>query len=235
MYALTGVNGSGKSTFFRVLMSCSTNEKTMDLPDSISLFTPSDHFEENTDLPEDSCVAADETSCEVVHNDADDSDEIVPKAFITMPSSNVVEISQSFYWPLYTRPADWIYQCHLLEEKEEAEAMVRRAAIELQSLEFRQVSSFARNVSKTESSVSIDPFEASVVAVMEELMDVKEDWFNDLSGGQKSKVELVRKVRRFRPVVVCAVIYKFHSLIGVPSHSYCAGLSSRRVPKRVAD
>jgi len=194
MYALTGVNGSGKSSLFRVLMSCDTNQKTIDLPSSIVLFTPSHHFEERADLPKDSCVVADEESCDVVHNDADDSDEIVPKAFITMPSSDVVEISQSFYWPLYTRPVDWIYQCHLLEEKKEAEAMVRRAAEELQSLEFRQVSAFARDDSKVDSLESIDPFEASVVSVMEELMDVKEDWFNDLSGGQKSKVELVRKV-----------------------------------------
>ncbi|OEU20603.1 hypothetical protein FRACYDRAFT_180638 [Fragilariopsis cylindrus CCMP1102] len=29
---------------------------------------------------------------------------------------------------------------------------------------------------------------------MDELEEEKEDWFNDLSGGQKSKVELVRKV-----------------------------------------
>jgi energy-coupling factor transporter ATP-binding protein EcfA2 len=201
MYALTGVNGSGKSSFFRVLMSCDTNEKSIDLPDSIVLFTPSDRFIEKTDLPDESCVATDE-SCDVVHNDADDSDEIVPKVFITMPSSDVVEISQSFYWPLYTRPVDWIYQCHLLEEKEEAEKLVRLAAEELQSLEFRQISAFARDEGSKENSTKVDtskpiddPFEASVASVMEELTDVKEDWFNDLSGGQKSKVELVRKVR----------------------------------------
>lgn len=195
MYALTGVNGAGKSTLFRVLMSCDTNVKTIDLPSSIFLSTPSDHFEEKADLPEDSCVAADEDSCEVVHNDANDSDEIVPKVSITMPSSDVAEISQSFYWPLYTRPIDWIFQCHLLEEKEEAEAMVRRTAELLQSLEFRQVSSFAQHdTNTTDSAKPVDPFEASIVSVMEELVDVKEDWFGDLSGGQKSKVELVRKV-----------------------------------------
>lgn len=195
MYALTGVNGSGKSTLFRVLMSCDTNVKTIDLPSSIMLSTPSDHFEEKADLPEDSCIAADEESCDVVHNDANDSDEIVPKVFITMPSADVVEISQSFYWPLYTRPIDWIYQCHLLEENAEAEAMVRNTAELLQELEFRQISSFAKdNAEDTNSSSYAVPFETSVVSVMEELVDVKEDWFGDLSGGQKSKVELVRKV-----------------------------------------
>jgi ABC-type Mn2+/Zn2+ transport system ATPase subunit len=193
MYALTGVNGSGKSTFFRVLMSCGSNDKTIGLPDSIFLQTPSDHFKEE---PKDACIAADEESCEVVHNDVNDSDEIVPKAFITMPSSDVVEISQSFYWPLYTRPIDWIYQCHLLEENDEAEAMVRRVAEELQALEFRQASSFAQNDDGSDGNATetVDPLEASVISVMEELTDVKEDWFNDLSGGQKSKVELVRKV-----------------------------------------
>ena len=195
MYALTGVNGSGKSTFFRVLMSCGTNDKTIGLPDSIFLQTPSDHFEEEE--PKDACIATDDESCEVVHNDVNDSDEIVHKAFITMPSSNVVEISQSFYWPLYTRPIDWIYQCHLLEENKEAEAMVRRVAEELQALEFRQASSFAQDEDGLDGNATetVDPLEASVLSVMEELTDVKEDWFNDLSGGQKSKVELVRKVR----------------------------------------
>jgi hypothetical protein len=179
-------------------MSCGSNDKTIGLPDSIFLQTPSDHFKEE---PKDACLAADEESCEVVHNDVNDSDEIVPKAFITMPSSDVVEISQSFYWPLYTRPIDWIYQCHLLEENDEAEAMVRRVAEELQALEFRQASSFAQDDDGSDGNATetFDPLEASVISVMEELTDVKEDWFNDLSGGQKSKVELVRKVRK----VVC--------------------------------
>ena len=37
VYALTGPHGSGKSTLFRVLMSCDTNERSIDLPPSIEL------------------------------------------------------------------------------------------------------------------------------------------------------------------------------------------------------
>ena len=33
-----------------------------------------------------------------------------------------------------------------------------------------------------------------VSGIMEQLLEEREDWFNDLSGGQRSKVELVRKV-----------------------------------------
>lgn len=123
VHALPGVNGSRKSTFFCMLIHelQLTSEKAAALPSGIAPLTPSDHFEEEKpDSPDDLCIAADE-SCEVVHNDANDSDEIVPKAPTAAPSPSGVKISQSFCWLLHTRPIDWIYQCHLLEEKEDAE------------------------------------------------------------------------------------------------------------------
>lgn len=175
-------------------MSCDTNEKSIDLPSSIILTTPASQLVEKK-LPEEACAVADD-SCEVVHKDEDDSEEFIPKVLITMPSSDVVEISQSFYWPLYTRPIDWIYQCHLLEEKEEAEVLVRRAAEELQSLNFRQTSMPSDSDSQTTDD--------TIISVMEELVNLKEDWFNELSGGQKSKVELVRKVRLVHLLRPCA-------------------------------
>jgi hypothetical protein len=175
-------------------MSCDTNEKSIDLPSSIILTTPASQLVKK-ELPKEVCVAADD-SCDVVHKDDDDSEDIIPKVLITMPSSDVVEISQSFYWPLYTRPVDWIYQCHLLEEKVDADVRVRRAAEELQSLEFRQTSTQPSDSDpEADAPPSPAPSEDTILLVMEELVNVKEDWFNDLSGGQKSKVELVRKVR----------------------------------------
>ena len=36
--------------------------------------------------------------------------------------------------------------------------------------------------------------ESTISRIMSELLEEKEDWFSDLSGGQKSKVELVRTV-----------------------------------------
>ena len=40
VYAVTGANGSGKSTLFRLLMACDTNERPIDLHESIGLATP---------------------------------------------------------------------------------------------------------------------------------------------------------------------------------------------------
>jgi ABC-type multidrug transport system fused ATPase/permease subunit len=105
---------------------------------------------------------------------------IVSEGEIRMPSSDVVEISQNFYWPLHTKPIDWIYQKHIstdIENESQRNQMVSKVEKELHSLQFRQAAA-----SGTELSLK------------EELVQAKEDWFSDLSGGQKSKVELVRKV-----------------------------------------
>jgi ATPase subunit of ABC transporter with duplicated ATPase domains len=126
-----------------------------------------------------------------------------------------VEISQTFYWPLYARPIDWIYQEDVVESLSEEEVMERsrRVAELLNSLEFSQSLAEDDDADKdghdnstgrlmTEDATSGD--ENAIVAkasagdviarIMEELVEEKEDWFSDLSGGQKSKVELVRKV-----------------------------------------
>jgi len=107
---------------------------------------------------------------------------IVSEGVITMPSSDVVEISQNFYWPLHTKPVDWIYQKHIsidVEDENQREQMVSKVEKELRSLQFHKA---AINVNGTGFTLK------------EELLQEKEDWFSDLSGGQKSKVELVRKV-----------------------------------------
>jgi hypothetical protein len=210
-------------------MSCDTNEKSIDLPSSIILTTPASQLIKK-ESPKEACVASDD-SCDVIHRDEDDSEDIIPKVLITMPSSDVVEISQSFYWPLYTRPVDWIYQCHLLEEKPNADALVRRAAEELQSLEFRQTSiKPSYSDSTADAPPSPAPSEDTILSVMEELVDVKEDWFNDLSGGQKSKVELVRKVRHFHlfwPGATLMFVKSYSSLF----FSYSPGLFARQMPR----
>ena len=40
IYAVTGANGSEKSTLFQLLMACSNNERPIDLHESIVLATP---------------------------------------------------------------------------------------------------------------------------------------------------------------------------------------------------
>ena len=98
---------------------------------------------------------------------------------LILPSADVVEISQNFYWPLHTKPIDWIYQ-ELVSEMSEA----RRSDL----------------VSRVEHELSLLQFKRDTVSdrinLSRDLLEEKDDWFNELSGGQKCKVELVRKVRR---------------------------------------
>ena len=213
IYALTGANGSGKSTLFRVLMACKTNDRAIDLPPSIKLTTPFEPLTEKADMEgEMSCKAADQevekSEDESLNSDvnarnlAEDvgamSNETHPSVSVTMPSSHVVEISQTFYWPLYTKPIDWIYQEHVTEscDAEELDNLVRRVAEELHALEFTQsvASGEGKEPTSEEGVVSMAPSEEAISTIMGQLLEEKEDWFNDLSGGQRSKVELVRKV-----------------------------------------
>lgn len=229
IYALTGSNGSGKSTLFRVLMSCDTNERPIDLPDSINLLTPMEPLMEEDDFIREVC-------CEAAQDDDDDVDDsnttlnhdqfhrksmsidvsgeietiadnlkqslprnVVPKLSITMPSSHVVEISQNFYWPLYTRPLDWIYQEHILDtySGKEAQSRARKVAELLYKLEFVQPAKLSEGEEATLTNperFSATVRERTVQGIISTLQDEKQDWFGDLSGGQKSKVELVRKV-----------------------------------------
>jgi ABC-type multidrug transport system ATPase subunit len=100
---------------------------------------------------------------------------------IQMPSSDVVEITQNFYFPLFSKPFDWIYSIDIFEgvpNQDKKDAMVKKLEEELKSLNFYPESQLRLSDSK----------------LMEDLISEKDDWFSDLSGGQKSKVELVRKV-----------------------------------------
>lgn len=225
VYALTGSNGSGKSTLFRILMSCHTNEKPIDLPSSINMLTPMQPLCEEDDVRRETTCVADGTDLvpdedDVIVPQAIDSVEIDasgslirslesphplehgpappvphPKLAISMPSRHVVEISQSFYWPLYARPIDWIYQDERLEDlsADQLARKARRVAEELRNLEFFQAAILSSS-RDDEADAKVDPEEAMLRRIVSELLQTKEDWFSDLSGGQKSKVELVRKV-----------------------------------------
>jgi energy-coupling factor transporter ATP-binding protein EcfA2 len=232
VYALTGANGSGKSTLFRLIMSCNSNDRPIDLPPSIVLSTPTEPLIEEDDIQREiSCEAADEQVAEEMDVGDDESNDKAassspdekkntiadhhPRLSVTMPSSHVVEISQTFYWPLYSKPIDWIYQEHITETLAEAELLdrTRRVAELLHSLEFTQSvaggddqvekqedpndSSIANRAMMEEDGspiVASAPAGDTIARIMDELVEEKEDWFSDLSGGQKSKVELVRKV-----------------------------------------
>jgi len=191
VYAVTGANGSGKSTLFRLLMACKSNERPIDLHESIVLGTPAHQW----DFSDDSCTAPGSDECKM--NEDEVSGEMTS---ITLPSSDIVEISQTFYWPLYSKPIDWIYQKHITSDLSESERKecVKRVAEELQSLSFAQ-SQEKEDVNNSDGESDIKDTSKSsndtvVDNLMADLQEEKEDWFNELSGGQKSKVELVRKV-----------------------------------------
>lgn len=160
-------------------MSCNTNDRPIDIPQSISLSNLS------------------------LEKSGDSNETIPPQISVTMPSSNVVEISQTFYWPLYSKPIEWIYQQGTLENisEKDMKERCRRVAELLHSLEFIQSVELEgesrileENQSSSDGIVTSSPSGDTIARIMEELEEEKEDWFNDLSGGQRSKVELVRKV-----------------------------------------
>jgi len=202
-------------------VSCHSNEKSIDLPSSINLLSPVEPLTEEDDLLRVS-------SCEDSDEDVEDmydgyevdvsmngelgttskslmepSNRILshppPKLSITMPSSAVVEISQNFYWPLYSKPIDWIYQEHVLETCSPAqlEEKARKVAKELNDLGFFQSIENSNLDDAQVDNATVSPSfseDAMIDRIISELLEEKEDWFSDLSGGQKSKVELVRKV-----------------------------------------
>ena len=206
-------------------MSCNTNEKITDLPVSINLLSPAEPLTEEEDLlREQACLEddeEDEKACDADNSSTDaatsskasftgstDMPHHVPKLSIQMPSPVVVEISQNFYWPLYTKPIDWIFEEHITvtKSKSDVEKLCRNVAEQLHSLEFfqrAQAIDAADESNKNETTISQSSeadtsdaisAEATIQRIMSELVEDKEDWFSDLSGGQKSKVELVRSV-----------------------------------------
>lgn len=198
-------------------MSCNTNEQSTELPASINLLTPMEPLLEEDDLLR-------EKACILPTDDEDEDDEAcesdlanrtaakrelqaehhpVPRLSITMPSSHVVEISQNFYWPLYSKPVEWIFfdpekGLHGLKGDERAQR-ARVVAELLHSLEFfqpvqKEVPEDEEAEAQIEEISEAEGAEATIQRIQSELQEEKEDWFGDLSGGQKSKVELVRKV-----------------------------------------
>jgi len=167
-------------------MACQTNERSIDLHESIELATPVHSWDlsDNLIIPENSCKAPND-DCKIEEKGNESLE--VPVTSITMPSSDVVEISQVFYWPLYTTPLDWIYQQHLSDTMNDDERHVHavRVAQELQSLSFSQMQN---NESQDTDGNHV------IETLIKTLQEEREDWFSELSGGQKSKVELVRKV-----------------------------------------
>lgn len=88
-----------------------------------------------------------------------------PLTSIVLPSSDVQEILQNIYWPIHMTPASWF----ILDDDFSVEAVVSL----LENLRFHQDEDHD---------------------LLKEITDEKKDWFGELSGGQKIKAELVRKL-----------------------------------------
>jgi ABC-type phosphate/phosphonate transport system ATPase subunit len=194
-------------------MSCNTNDRPIDIPSSIDLSIPSEiSVKDDVEIIS---PASDEGHRNLsskhgnIENISDTKGEMRPQISVTMPSSHVVEISQTFYWPLYSKPIDWILQQSTAESitQKQKQERCRRVAELLHSLEFIQslepeedvssVDTERRMLTEKQSGSGIvvsSPSGDTISRIMEDLEVEKEDWFNDLSGGQRSKVELVRKV-----------------------------------------
>ncbi len=100
---------------------------------------------------------------------------------IRMPSSNVVEITQNFYFPLFTSPFNWIYNVDIFQDDmsdSRKAAMIESLKDSLEDLKFYPETNLDNSTS----------------SLVDDITSTRDDWFSDLSGGQKSKVELVRKV-----------------------------------------
>jgi len=141
IYAVTGANGSGKSSLFGVLASCG-KAATM-LPDGLKLH----------DLKG-----------------------------LVLPSDDVVEITQQLYCPLYVKPLAWMLQRRDLDAMpaEELRLYEQKIGQLTRELEFHRKDDGAAG---QESGLS-----------HEELHADAEDWYGSLSGGQRGKVEFIRKV-----------------------------------------
>jgi hypothetical protein len=168
---------------FRILLGCDSNKKVIDLPQSISILPANEQGNANSTLASMKPVefaeilSNGEQQLNHNHDRVLERDDIRASEMIVLPSTDVVEVSQNFYWPLHTKPIDWIYQ-ELVSEMSEIkrQELVARVEHELSLLDFKRGTGTER------------------IDLSADLLEEKEDWFNELSGGQKCKVELVRKV-----------------------------------------
>lgn len=98
---------------------------------------------------------------------------------LVLPSDDVELITQQLYCPLFVKPIAWMLQAPEAQLPEEGAVRAReeRVAQLMSELGFHG-----------------DGQNSTALANFEELRAEKEDWYSELSGGQRVKVEFIRKV-----------------------------------------
>lgn len=112
-------------------------------------------------------------------------------ALIVLPSDDVAEISQHFYCPLFTTPMAWLLQ-QVNDSPAHADGSKKHV------LEARVVNLFGelgllRGHSVSEQGSSSGELDRHGL-VVDDLHVEKEEWYSELSGGERSKIEFIRKV-----------------------------------------
>ncbi|CAE7321887.1 Abcb6 [Symbiodinium natans] len=108
--------------------------------------------------------------------------ELLSNAVLSMPSSDIVEIAQQFYWPMFTSPMSWLL-FERLDGTGDGDSEELRAA---RARAWQLLEEFGLTAGPKPSEGLEDETRY--------LDEVKEDWYGELSGGERCKVEFIQKV-----------------------------------------